>query len=61
MAFLKANTDDNPQKFERFWVIEQDKAFIKLVQDESLSRERTQTLIEHYLYSEQVLMRDRDT
>jgi len=52
------NTDDIPQEFERFWNIEQDKAFIKLVKDEKLSKERTQALIEQFLYSEKPPMRD---
>jgi len=45
------NTDDIPQEFEKFWNLEQDKAFLKLVSDENLSRERTQALIEHYIYA----------
>jgi type I restriction enzyme R subunit len=52
------NTDDIPQEFERFWNLEQDKAFLKLVKDENLSKERTQALIEHYLYAEKEPMRD---
>ena len=52
------NTDDIPQEFEKFWNAEQDKAFIELVKDENLSKERTQSLIESYLYSEKEPMRD---
>jgi type I restriction enzyme R subunit len=52
------DTDDIPQEFEKFWTIEQEKAFRQLVNDEKLSKERTQTLIENYLYSEQEPMRD---
>ncbi len=52
------NTDDIPQEFEKFWNIEQDKAFLKLVKDENLSKERTQALIEHYIYAEKAPMRD---
>ena len=52
------NTDDIPQEFETFWNIEQDKAFQKLVKTENLSTERTQALIEHFLYSEKEPMRD---
>jgi type I restriction enzyme R subunit len=52
------NTDDIPQEFEKFWNLEQDKAFLKLVKDENLSKERTQALIEHYLYAEKEPMRD---
>jgi len=53
------NTDDIPQEFEKFWNLEQDKAFLKLVTDENLSKARTQTLIEHYLYAEKEPMRDK--
>jgi type I restriction enzyme R subunit len=52
------NTDDIPQEFEKFWNFEQDKAFLKLVNDENLSKERTQALIEHYIYAEKEPMRD---
>jgi type I restriction enzyme R subunit len=52
------NTDDIPQEFEKYWDIEQDKAFIRLVEEENLSKERTQALIEHFLYSEKEPMRD---
>ena len=52
------DTDDIPQEFEKFWTIEQEKAFLQLVSEEKLSKERTQSLIENYLYSEQEPMRD---
>jgi type I restriction enzyme R subunit len=52
------DTDDIPQEFEKFWTIEQEKAFLQLVNDEKLSKDRTQALIENYLYSEQEPMRD---
>ncbi|MCU0413159.1 MAG: hypothetical protein MUE91_01965 [Ignavibacteriaceae bacterium] len=52
------DTDDIPQEFEKFWTVEQEKAFLKLVEEEKLSKEKTQTLIENYLYSEQEPMRD---
>ena len=42
------DTDDIPQEFEKFWTIEQEKAFLQLVKDEKLSKERTQALIENY-------------
>jgi len=62
--FIKENmpiildTDDIPQEFEKFWTAEQEKAFLRLVSDEKLSAERTQALIERFLYSEQEPMRD---
>jgi len=62
--FIKENmpvildTDDIPQEFEKFWTVEQEKAFLKMVEEEKLSKEKTQNLIENYLYSEQEPMRD---
>jgi len=52
------DTDDIPQEFEKFWTVEQEKAFLNLVDEEKLSKERTQALIESYLYSEQEPLRD---
>jgi type I restriction enzyme R subunit len=52
------DTDDIPQEFEKYWTVEQEKAFVRLVDEEKLSKERTQALIENYLYSEQEPMRD---
>ncbi|MGQ9620277.1 MAG: type I restriction endonuclease subunit R [Bacteroidales bacterium] len=52
------DTDDIPQEFEKFWTQEQEKAFLKMVEDERLSKEKTQALIENYLYSEQEPLRD---
>jgi len=62
--FIKENmpvildTDDIPQEFEKYWTVEQEKAFLKMVEEEKLSKEKTQTLIENFLYSEQEPMRD---
>jgi type I restriction enzyme, R subunit len=62
--FIKANlpaiedTDDIPQEFEKFWNAEQQKAFNQLVSEEKLSAERTQSLIEDYLYAEREPLRD---
>jgi type I restriction enzyme R subunit len=52
------DTDDIPQEFEKFWTAEQESAFQQIVAEEKLSKERTQALIESYLYSEQEPMRD---
>ncbi len=52
------DTDDIPQEFEKFWSVEQEKAFQKLVEEEKLSKDKTQALVENYLYSEQEPMRD---
>ena len=62
--FIQANlpaiedTDDIPQEFEKFWNAEQQKAFNQLVKDEKLSAEKTQSLIENYLYAERKPLRD---
>ncbi len=52
------DTDDIPREFEKFWTVEQEKAFLRIVEEEKLSKEKTQALIENYLYSEQEPMRD---
>ncbi|MCD4806955.1 MAG: type I restriction endonuclease subunit R [Methanococcoides sp.] len=46
-------SDSLSEEFEKFWNNEQQKAFDLLVNDEVLSEERTQKLIENYLYAEQ--------
>lgn len=62
--FIKENlpviedSEDVPQEFEKFWDIEQQKAFDQLVQEENLSAEKTQSLIEQYLYAEREPLRD---
>ena len=62
--FIQANlpaiedTDDIPHEFEKFWNEEQQKAFNQLVKDEKLSVEKTQSLIEDYLYAEREPLRD---
>ncbi len=52
------DTDDIQQEFEKFWSIEQERAFQKIITEEKLSIERTQALIENFLYSDQEPMRD---
>ncbi len=52
------STEDIPDEFEKYWSAEQEKAFHELVKTENLSKERTQALIENYLYSEKEPMRD---
>jgi type I restriction enzyme R subunit len=47
-----------PQEFEKFWSEEQQKAFNVLVKEENLSSEKTQKLIEHYLFAEREPLRD---
>ena len=47
-----------PQEFEKFWSEEQQKAFEVFVKEEKLSSEKTQKLIEDYLYAEREPLRD---
>ncbi len=51
-------SDDIPQEFEKFWNEEQIKAFNKLIKEENLSEEKTQKLIENYLFAEREPLRD---
>lgn len=50
--------DDIPEAFDKFWNEEQQNAFKKLVKEENLSPDKTQTLIEDYLYAEREPLRD---
>jgi type I restriction enzyme R subunit len=52
------NTDSIPQEFDKFWIEEQRTAFNKLVKSENLSIERTERLIENYLFAEREPLRD---
>ena len=47
-----------PQEFEKFWSEEQQKAFEVFIKEENLSSEKTQKLIEDYLYAEREPLRD---
>ncbi|MCK9481707.1 MAG: hypothetical protein M0R38_08120 [Bacteroidia bacterium] len=47
-----------PEAFEKFWTAEQQNAFNKQVKEENLSADKTQTLIENYLYAEREPLRD---
>ena len=50
--------EDISEAFEKFWTAEQQNAFNKLVKEENLSADKTQTLIEDYLYAEREPLRD---
>ncbi|MCD4698278.1 MAG: hypothetical protein K8S16_18790 [Bacteroidales bacterium] len=50
--------DNIPQEFDKFWNEERQKAFKQLVKDENLSEEKTQKLIENYLFAEREPLRD---
>ena len=52
------DTQDIPEEFEKFWNEEQQKAFEQLVKEENLSADRTQVLIEDYMYAEREPLRD---
>ena len=50
--------DDIQQEFDKYWNVEQKRAFNQLVKEENLSVEKTQKLIENYLFSEREPLRD---
>lgn len=52
------DTDEIPEEFDHFWSLQQQKAFNKLVEEENLDKERTQKLIEDYLFAEREPLRD---
>jgi len=52
------DTDDINEEFEKFWSKEQVLSFEKLIREENLSVERTENLIEDYLFGEREPMRD---
>ncbi|MDI9319071.1 MAG: type I restriction endonuclease subunit R [Phycisphaerales bacterium] len=62
--FIKENlpviedTDTISDEFDKFWSKEQQSAFAKLVQEEGLSAEKTEKVIEDYLFAEREPMRD---
>ena len=51
--------DEVEPAFDAFWSAEQQKAFKKLVSDENLSAEKTERLIEDYLFAEREPLRDQ--
>ena len=52
------DTDEIQSEFDKFWNKEQQKAFEKLVEEENLSPEKTEKLIEDYLFAEREPLRD---
>lgn len=52
------DTDDIPEAFDKFWNEEQQKAFRELIKEENLSAERTEKIIEDYLFAEREPLRD---
>lgn len=51
------DTDTIPEEFEKFWNIEQEKALQELIKSENLSEEKTERLIENYLFTEREPLR----
>jgi len=62
--FIKENlpvivdTEEVVPEFDKYWNEEQQKAFSKLVVEESLSPDKTEKLIEDYLFAERQPLRD---
>ncbi len=52
------DSDTIPQEFDKFWTEEQQKAFEAFVKEENLSPEKTEKLIEDYLYAEREPLRN---
>lgn len=52
------DTDNIPQEFEKFWNAEQQKAFNQLIKDENLAADKTEKIIEDYLFAEREPLRD---
>lgn len=52
------DADSIPQEFDKFWMEEQRTAFNELVRSENLSPEKTEQLIENYLFAEREPLRD---
>ncbi|HQV79112.1 MAG TPA: type I restriction endonuclease subunit R [Chitinophagales bacterium] len=53
-----SDPDNITPAFEQFWNEEQQKEFSKIVQEENLSAEKTEKLIEDYLFAEREPLRD---
>jgi type I restriction enzyme R subunit len=52
------DSDEVIPEFDKYWSKEQQKAFDKLVEEEKLSSEKTEKLIEDYLFAEKTPLRD---
>jgi type I restriction enzyme, R subunit len=53
-----ADSDDVVEKFDEFWSEEKQKAFQEIIKEENLSAEKTEKLIENYLFAEREPLRD---
>ena len=52
------DSEEIEQEFDKYWSEEQQKAFSKLVEEEKLSANKTEKLIEDYLFAERQPLRD---
>ena len=52
------DSDNIPEEFEKFWNKEQQDAFNNLVEEENLAADKTEKLIEDYLFAEREPLRD---
>ena len=52
------DSEEVTESFEKFWSDQKQSAFEQIIKDENLSAEKTQTLIEDYLYAEREPLRD---
>lgn len=52
------DTDTISEEFERFWSIEQERAMQELVTEENLYFDKTEKLIENYLFTEREPLRE---
>ena len=52
------DSEEVNESFEKFWSEQKQRAFEQIIKDENLSAEKTQTLIEDYLYAEREPLRD---
>jgi type I restriction enzyme R subunit len=55
---LLEDTSDITEAFDKFWDVEQQKAFNELIKEENLSANRTEKIIEDYLFAEREPLRD---
>ena len=53
-----ADTDEVASAFDKYWNEEQQIAFLKIINEENLSAEKTEKLIEDYLFAEREPLRD---
>ena len=52
------DSDEIPEAFDKFWSVEQTLAYRKMCEDESLATEKVDKIIENYLFTERLPLRD---